>query len=611
MFAGDFLEGLEIDRSPQFHGWLVAQRRRFRGCQTAAAGASGRERVGRRGIRLSGAVARACSIRSARPRAPAECTWPRRPHTRGRGAPGGDDPVIRGGRARQRADPRRVAVRESPPGAFCAACRGRLHRGPDPAACPGLAREQPRRDRHRIAPPRLRCDHAVCRPGRRKGRASAGSPTRSPTTSSSGSPSCAASSSSRKGTVFALHDRSIGSEEAGRTLNVDYVVSGSMQRHDRRLSVTVELAETRSARIVWTEVFDHKLDDAFLVLDEIGNRIVASIASEIETVERNRAILKPPSSLDAWEAHHRGLWHMYRFNRRRQRPGPALSSRWRFASIRPSRAPSPACPSRTSRTPSRAGPGASWKWSGPSTRPGKASWSTTATRRRTGPWGGRFGCAASQDQSVIELERAIDLSPNFALGHYALAFVHSQGGDPRAALGFADHSRQLSPFDPDAVRHARRARYGIGPARDSSMKPPTGPSRPPLARTRMRISGRSRPAAWRWPIGATRRRPSSARSTRPFRSTASTISWPHSASVRMEPPSSAKAQSASAFDDLPARGGRRSAYCCCWPLAVATRAETGLRRIRSSIRARSFWNSAICRPASARSRGTWIDIGST
>jgi tetratricopeptide (TPR) repeat protein len=54
----------------------------------------------------------------------------------------------------------------------------------------------------------------------------------------------------------------------------------------------------------------------------------------------------------------------------------------------------------------------------------------------------------SQDESVTELGRAIDLSPNFALGHYALAFVHSQGGDPRAALGFADQSRQLSPFDP-------------------------------------------------------------------------------------------------------------------------------------------------------------------
>jgi tetratricopeptide (TPR) repeat protein len=53
-----------------------------------------------------------------------------------------------------------------------------------------------------------------------------------------------------------------------------------------------------------------------------------------------------------------------------------------------------------------------------------------------------------QDQSVVELETAIDLSPNFALGHYTLAFVHSQGGNPRAAIKSSDHSRHLSPFDP-------------------------------------------------------------------------------------------------------------------------------------------------------------------
>jgi tetratricopeptide (TPR) repeat protein len=53
-----------------------------------------------------------------------------------------------------------------------------------------------------------------------------------------------------------------------------------------------------------------------------------------------------------------------------------------------------------------------------------------------------------QDQSLIELEQAIELSPNFALGHYTLAFVRSQAGDPRAAIASSDHSRDLSPFDP-------------------------------------------------------------------------------------------------------------------------------------------------------------------
>ena len=62
-----------------------------------------------------------------------------------------------------------------------------------------------------------------------------------------------------QGTVFALHERRIGPEEAGRMLNVDYVVSGSVRRQGKRLTVTVELAETRTARIVWAEVFDHKL----------------------------------------------------------------------------------------------------------------------------------------------------------------------------------------------------------------------------------------------------------------------------------------------------------------------------------------------------------------
>src|SRR5262245_42910397 len=35
LFKGDFLDGLEVDRSPSFNGWLIAQRRRFRGCHAA------------------------------------------------------------------------------------------------------------------------------------------------------------------------------------------------------------------------------------------------------------------------------------------------------------------------------------------------------------------------------------------------------------------------------------------------------------------------------------------------------------------------------------------------------------------------------------------------
>jgi Flp pilus assembly protein TadD len=52
------------------------------------------------------------------------------------------------------------------------------------------------------------------------------------------------------------------------------------------------------------------------------------------------------------------------------------------------------------------------------------------------------------DESLSALTQSIDLSPNFALGHYFLAFVHAIVGDARAAISAADYSRHLSPFDP-------------------------------------------------------------------------------------------------------------------------------------------------------------------
>jgi TolB-like protein/DNA-binding SARP family transcriptional activator len=441
LFVGDFLEGLEIDRSPYFNGWLVAQRRRFHACHTAVlehlvrtvpaeseqvfdyleqwlelapfdrrAHASLLNALARRGrigegenhvaataklfevegwdwmpIRDAWRAARGLQAISSLSQERVRSAWP----------------VSTVSPAEiSRVTPRRASIAVMP---FLDRPLGNGARG---GLADGLARDvitqlAKLRSLFVIAP----------------------------------------------GTVFALGERRIGPEEAGRMLNVDYVASGAVRRLRDRINVTIDLAETRTARVIWAEAFDHKLDDAFLVLDEIGNRIVASIASEIETVERNRAILKPPNSLDAWEAYHRGLWHMYRFTRSDNdqaqhffqiavhldpafaRPYAGLSfthfqnafQGWAERAQEINRAFETAGQSLIV---DDRDPAAHWAM-------GRALW----LRDR-------------QDQSLVELERAVGLSPNFALGHYTLAFVHSQSGDPRAAIESSDHSRQLSPFDP-------------------------------------------------------------------------------------------------------------------------------------------------------------------
>lgn len=251
-----------------------------------------------------------------------------------------------------------------------------------------------------------------------------------------------------QGTVFALDERRIGAEDAGRRLNVDYVAGGSL-RHEAggRVSVTVQLTETRSARVLWAEVFTGKLDDTFGWLDIIGDRIVAAVASQIEVAERNRAILKAPNSLDAWEAHHRGLWHMMRFNREdneqarhffemavRLDPGFARPyaglSFTHFQDAFLGWAGRDDATELAYRVASQGlmvddlDPSAHWAL-------GRAQWLR-----------GRLS------ESLAELDTSVDLSPNFAHGHYTLAFVHAQSGDPLSAVSESDHSRALSPFDP-------------------------------------------------------------------------------------------------------------------------------------------------------------------
>lgn len=250
-----------------------------------------------------------------------------------------------------------------------------------------------------------------------------------------------------EGSVFALDVRRVGPEVAGRRLNVDYVAGGSVRRRQGRLGVSVELIETATARILWAEDFDCKHNDVFSILNDIGNRIVASIANEIEAVERNRAVLRPPDSLDAWQAYHRGLWHMYRFTQTENETAR------RFFEMAV----------RLDPTFARAHAGLSFThWQSAFQHWGNRKQHTNHALESAGRglivdehdpaahWamGRALWLGGRHDEAVSELRQTVDLSPNFALGYYTLAFVHSQSGDPLAAIEAADHSRLLSPFDP-------------------------------------------------------------------------------------------------------------------------------------------------------------------
>lgn len=435
-FAGEFLDGFVLDRSPAFNAWLVAQRRHYRGIQTGV---------------LEHLVDHLSEAEAGRylERWAALCPLDERVHARLLRMLARQQRVQEG-KSHLDAVIRLFAQEGLSSAPLREVWREAIVQPPRPAPAQAIVAESP-------AP--AAADGVPTTPHH-------GSIAVMPFADESGAPRLRGGLADAlvhdvitrlaklrslfvvsQGSTFALHDRNIAPHEAGRLLNVDYVVSGSIRRSPGHLAVQVELAEVRTGRIVWADILSHSIDDAFLVLDEIGNRIVATVASEIETVERNRAILKAPNSLDAWEAHHRGLWHMYRFNKQDNDAAQAFFAQ--ALSIDPTFA--------------RAYAGLSFThfqnaFQGWTERHGEVDHALRAAGQGLMiddrdpaahlAMGRALWLRGSYDQTLRELETSVDLSPNFAMGHYTLGFVHSQAGDPETAIAATDQSRRLSPYDP-------------------------------------------------------------------------------------------------------------------------------------------------------------------
>ena len=118
LFGGDLLEGVEIDGNPEFAGWLIAQRQRYREMNLVA---SSRTRVApatreRGDLPASGPVARACPVRPRGARGDGRRAPRLRARAGRRAARGGRNPRVRARRARLVSPSRLLAERKSAAG---------------------------------------------------------------------------------------------------------------------------------------------------------------------------------------------------------------------------------------------------------------------------------------------------------------------------------------------------------------------------------------------------------------------------------------------------------------------------------------------------------------
>ena len=251
-----------------------------------------------------------------------------------------------------------------------------------------------------------------------------------------------------RGSSFRLRTANPDMTEIGQLLGVRYCLTGMVEAAGTRLGVTVELADTRNAGIVWADRFDGSVDDVHEFREVIRARILAALEIQIPLHEAARARLKVTEDLDAWSAYHLGLQHMYRFNRKDNAVATAYFSQ------------------AVARDPgfARAHAGLSFMHF------------QTAFMRHTDDLASEIAAARRFAQRGLELdsmdpfvnfvmgrtywlvgdlegglpwlERATSLSPNYAQGLYARAWTETLAGHDVDGRSHVDLAMRLSPLDP-------------------------------------------------------------------------------------------------------------------------------------------------------------------
>ncbi len=251
-----------------------------------------------------------------------------------------------------------------------------------------------------------------------------------------------------RGSTFRFRNEEPNLSVIHQTLGANYSLAGIVEVLGSELAISVELSDTRSQGVVWSERFAGKIDDVHQTRNDIATHVISALELHIPLNEASRARLKPPESLDAWGVYHLGLQHMYRFNRTDNLAAAAYFEQ--ATKLDPNFARAFAARSFTSfqsaflnYAPDRA----------PEIENARRFAEKCIELDPVDPFGnftlGRAHWLLGDPEGGLPwIDRAVNLSPSFAQGFYAHGWADVMAGRGDSALDQINKAIAFSPLDP-------------------------------------------------------------------------------------------------------------------------------------------------------------------
>ena len=247
---------------------------------------------------------------------------------------------------------------------------------------------------------------------------------------------------------FVYKGRSVDVRQIARDLGVRYVLEGSVRHSPTRVRLSTRLIEATSGSHLWAERYDLEMAEMFAIQDEIAERVAGAIEPELLNTESISATTRHTGNMTAWDLVRQGTWHFHKVTKEGH-----LAARNLFRQACATDSDLPESHIWLARVSAGI---AGYGWSNaPATdlKEGMEAAAKAIYLDAKDPYAHYAfaivsAYADAPAQSTLAAEKAIELSPSFALGHLVLGMARLYGGHAADASGPLAHGLRLNPNDP-------------------------------------------------------------------------------------------------------------------------------------------------------------------
>jgi len=264
-----------------------------------------------------------------------------------------------------------------------------------------------------------------------------------------------------RNSTFACKGGAVDIRKLACDVGARYVLEGSVRKAGGRIRVTAQLIDATKRIHVWADRYDSAAADIFRRQDDIINRIVDSVRSQLVMAEAMRLRGRRSVDVDAHDLMTQALPHLWRMSVSEQLIAQKLLQQ----------ATTLEAPQGHAHVHALLG----WTYMNmfnldshapisELTEKALEAGATALALDEQDYWGHLvlgLGHARQRrpEDAVRHLTSSVEINPNFALGYAGLGYALACGGQPQRGLDALSRAWQLGPLDPFLAMYAPIARY--------------------------------------------------------------------------------------------------------------------------------------------------------